>query len=240
MKNFTNWLAKRDKNLFEAISQNEYGNDNTQNKKELVVLIGPPAIGKSTFIAKKFKPDDVFIVSRDNLVDEVSNKYGLTYDDMFVLPPSNAKLNSLIDGMEKYGIVQKAPPWMKWTPVVYERVQNANSEINKLLEQRFKDSVTSGKNIVVDMTNMNTNSRRNALKHAHGLDYYRRAVVFTMQDSDLPELLRRMKTRSEKIKQQGGSKTIGEDVINKMIANFEKVSPEEGFDKIDTINTFSV
>jgi hypothetical protein len=60
-----------------------------------------------------------------------------------------------------------------------------------------------------------------------------------MEESDLPELLRRMRERSAKIKQEGGSKTIGEDVINRMITSFEKVSQSEGFDKVDTFNSFS-
>jgi predicted kinase len=109
-----------------------------------------------------------------------------------------------------------------------------------LLQKRFKDAVDSGLHIVVDMTNMTSNIRRNALKHADNHDFFRRAVVFTMEESDLPELLRRMRERSAKIKQEGGSKTIGEDVINRMITSFEKVSQSEGFDKVDTFNSFSV
>jgi hypothetical protein len=47
-----------------------------------------------------------------------------------------------------------------------------------------------------------------------------------------------MKKRSEEIRSNGGSKTIGEDVIYKMIKSFQQISPEEGFDKVDTVNTF--
>jgi hypothetical protein len=49
-----------------------------------------------------------------------------------------------------------------------------------------------------------------------------------------------MRSRSEKIKSQGGSKTIGEDIVNRMISSFQKVNPDEGFDKVDTINSFSI
>ena len=87
---------------------------------------------------------------------------------------------------------------------------------------------------------MTASVRKNALKHADGKDYFRRAVVFTMADSDLPTLLRRMEKRSEEIKKQGGSKTIGEDVIARMVSSFEKVDPSEGFDRVDTINSFLV
>jgi transcriptional regulator of met regulon len=129
---------------------------------------------------------------------------------------------------------------MKWTPVVFDRVQEANDRINNLLQKRFADAVNSDLNIVVDMTNMTASVRKNALKHADKKDYFKRAVVFTFQDSDLPELMRRMKERSDKIRKQGGSKTIGEDVVNRMIKSFEAIDPKEGFDRVDTINTFSV
>lgn len=89
------------------------------------------------------------------------------------------------------------------------------------------------------MTNMNANARKNALKYIEGKDYFKRAVVFTMQESDLPELLRRMRSRSEMIKNNGGSKTIGEDVVQRMVRSFQQISPSEGFDKVDTVNTFT-
>ena len=220
------------------ISQEEFGDENVGSKKELVVLVGPPAVGKSTYIASKFSTDDVFVVSRDDIVDQVASENDMTYDDMFQLPPKTAVPNTSVKGMEQYGVVKEAPKWMRWTDFVFDKVQAANDRINSLLQQRFRDAIDSGLNVVVDMTNMTAQIRKNALKYADGKDYFRRAVVFTMSDSDLPVLLKRMRERSEKIKQQGGSKTIGDDVINRMVSSFEKVDPAEGFDKVDTINTF--
>jgi hypothetical protein len=89
------------------------------------------------------------------------------------------------------------------------------------------------------MTNMTVGARRGALKYVQGKDFFRRAVVFTLQESDIPELIRRMKSRSEQIKANGGSKTIGKDIVARMIKSFQSVSPDEGFDKVDTFNSFS-
>lgn len=238
---FKNWIKKRDNVLYyEFISQDEFGEENVDEKKEIVVLVGPPAIGKSTYIAQKFDSDDVFIVSRDDIVDSVSSSKGFNYDEMFMLPPPESIPNTMVSGMEKYGLVKEAPSWMRWTKLIFSKVQEANEEINSKLQKRFKDAVESEKNIVVDMTNMTVNARKEAMKYAKDKDYFKRAVVFSLGESDLPELLRRMKERSAKIEAMGGKKTIGEDVIQRMIKSFEKIDPQEGFDKVDTFNSFSI
>jgi predicted kinase len=240
MSKFLNWIKNKDAILYESISQDEFGTENNEGKLELVVLIGPPAIGKSTYIAQKFAPQNVFVVNRDDIVNEVSSSMSMTYDDMFAYPPPDASLNASVQGMEQYGVVKEAPKYMRWTKYVYDKIQNANDRINEILKQKFKEAIDSGKNVVVDMTNMTYDSRKNCLNYVKNKDYFKRAVVFTMQDSDLTTLFNRMRSRSEKIKSQGGSKTIGEDIVNRMISSFQKVNPDEGFDKVDTINSFSI
>ena len=113
MKKFDEWVKIRDKKLYEDITQDEFGDENSDKKKELIVLIGPPAVGKSTYIASKFKPDDVFVVSRDDIVDQVAGENNFTYDDMFELPPPDTALRSIVVGKEKFGVVKEAPVWMK-------------------------------------------------------------------------------------------------------------------------------
>jgi len=234
---FKKWLCEGEGHPV-GIKQDEFGDHNYDNKTEIVVLVGPPAIGKSTYIKNKFPKNSVYLVSRDNIVDAVAKSLGFTYDDMFQNPPEDASIGSEVQGKERFGVVLEAPPWMTWTKTLYSNIQNANNQINKMLENDFKAAVNSGKNVVVDMTNMTANMRKKALKYVDGKDFYKRAVVFTMYESDLPELLRRMKSRSDEIKAQGGSKTVGSDVINRMIASFQQISPEEGFDKVDTVKTF--
>lgn len=233
MRNFYNWMSEK---IQEVIQQDEFGSENTSGKRELVVLVGPPAVGKSTYIARKFNPDEVIVINRDSIVDDIATENGLTYDEMFINPSADSNLG---DEHPKYGKVILAPEWMKWTRFVYEKIFNANNDVNRRLEEKFRRSVETNKNIVVDMTNMNTSSRMNSLKYVEDRDFFKRAVVFQMSDSDMPELLNRMRRRAQQIKDAGGSKTIGEDVISRMIASFQKVSPEEGFDKVETLNSFT-
>lgn len=195
------------KKWIESIEQKPFGEDNAEGKPELVVLIGPPAIGKSTFIKKNFHPGSTVVVSRDDIVNQVADENGMTYDDMFIKNP---------------------------------KTDAANKEVNRRLADHFAKAVRSGKNVVVDMTNMNANSRRNAMSKIAGMErnFFKRAVVFTMKDTDLPALLARMEARATQIKNAGGSKTIGKDVIMRMIQSFQQVNPDEGFDRVDTVNSF--
>jgi len=229
--NFKGWLK-------ENVEQEEFGVENHSKKKELVVLVGPPAVGKSTFVQSKFPKGSVYLVSRDDIVDEVARSFGMTYDDMWELPGPDSKIGETVPGKEQYGIVEAAPPWMKWSTKVYSNVLKANYLINSELENRFTQGIESGLNVVADMTHMTPFDRQRALKHVKGKDFFKRAVVFTLKDSDVPTLLSRMRKRSDAIKSMGGSKTIGDDVVYRSIKNFQRVTPEEGFDRVETIYTF--
>lgn len=55
------------------------------SKPKLFFLIGPPAVGKSTWI-KTNAPKDAVIVNRDEMVETIAGKAGLTYDDMYARP----------------------------------------------------------------------------------------------------------------------------------------------------------
>jgi predicted kinase len=224
MKNFKKFIN-------EMITQTPFGTEN-DGKKELVVLVGPPAVGKSTWIASKFPKGSVIVVNRDNIVEEVARNNGWTYDDMFLAPPN---LNPDPAMEAKFG---KAIPNRGYTPFAYEKIVEANKEVNQILANHFEQAVSSGKNIVVDMTNMTAGVRRNVLVKVPKGEYFKRAVVFTMKESDLPTLFDRMQRRSDEIKAKGGSKTVGKDVVMRMAKSFQQVSPEEGFDKVDTVDSF--
>src|SRR5574343_27366 len=99
-------------------------------KRIIYVLIGPPAIGKSTWISKyATTPDDVVIISNDKVVEEVAQSLGRSYGDMFVTPPHSLEIGYFD---EKYGEVILPPPYMSWAKSLFSKVTEAKKKVNEL------------------------------------------------------------------------------------------------------------
>lgn len=201
-------------------------------KKKIYVLVGPPSVGKSTWIKETFKNVNPYIINRDDLAEKVAQEYGWTYDDMFITPPSDCNEG---DKSDKYGEVVKAPSYMNWPGApkfVYDKVVEANGKVQNLFTERVKSAIGKD-NIVVDMTNMNTGARKGALKAIEGKEdeYHKVAVVFNFKGAE--DIIKKVaQKRAEDAKKMGKSKTISSEVIDRMIKNYQEVSPEEGFDEI--------
>jgi predicted kinase len=153
----------------------------------VLLLIGPPLSGKSTWIKNNFEPDTVTIISRDDLVIEVWGENN--YDEAF------------------RNVDQK--------------------KVNYLLDSKMKEAAESGDNVIVDMTNMTSKRRRTTLEYFSD-DYQKVAVIFPILDWD--EYWRRNdKRKSEE------NKSIPDHVIKNMIASYQPIKKEEGFDKVISI-----
>jgi len=200
--------------------------------KKIYVLVGPPSVGKSTWIKKTFSDVKSYVINRDELVEEVAEEYGWTYDDMFMAPPQESVEGDVSD---KYGKVVPAPSYMNWPgapKVVYDKVIEANSKVQDLFNKKVAGAKGED-NIVVDMTNMSAGARKGALKPIEGSqsDYEKIAVVFNFKGAE--EIIKKVaQKRAEEAKKIGKSKTISSDVFDRMFKNYQEVSPEEGFDKV--------
>ena len=200
------------------------------SKRKIFVLVGPPSIGKSTWISKTFSDIDPYIISRDDVVDSVASSYGWTYDDMFVAPPKDAVLG---DEDKKYGEVVQSPSYMTWQPLSYSNVLDANGDIQNQFSGRVSEAANSGLDIVVDMTNMNARARQGALAAIKGreAEFEKIAVVFPFQGAE--DVVKRVAAkRAADTKARGGSKTIPPAAMDRMMSSFENVTSGEGFDKV--------
>lgn len=52
-----------------------YNLQEEKTEKKIYVLVGPPSVGKSTWIKNTFKSEP-YIISRDNIVDQVADELG--------------------------------------------------------------------------------------------------------------------------------------------------------------------
>jgi len=77
-------------------------------KKKLFVLIGPPGVGKSTWIKNNVQFNSSTVISRDAIVDRVAEENGLTYNDMWKNDPKIEELNKRISNMLQRNIEEAA------------------------------------------------------------------------------------------------------------------------------------
>lgn len=210
---------------------NRFVNEAVEGRKKIFVLVGPPSVGKSHWIKETFE-DDIYIINRDDIVNNVADSMGWTYDDLFVPPPKGAQEG---DVDEKYGSVVKSPAYMTWQPLSYDKVAAANAKVHKLFTKRVSGAQPSGQNIIVDMTNMNVAARARALQMIDDTVYKKVAVVFKFEGTE--EIIKKIAAkRAAEERAEGRSKTIPPEVFDRMFKAFQEVSSEEGFDEVVSVD----
>jgi len=217
------------KESIQRIFESDYDDE---EKRKMIVLVGPPSVGKSTWIQSNFP--NAYIINRDDIVEKVAASYGWTYDDMFATPPADAQIG---DSDEKFGNVVAAPSWMNWAKTIFDKVQEANGKVQQLMNSRVSGAHTSGEDVVVDMTNMNAGSRKSAMKAIEGNegDYHKVAVDFKFKGAE--DVIKKMaEKRAEAAQRMGKSKTIPPAAFDRMFSSYEEPTTAEGFDEILSVD----
>lgn len=200
-----------------------------EGKRTMWVLIGPPAVGKSTWTRENVS-DDAHIISRDSIVEKVAEDMGWTYNDMFRPPPAHLRLG---DRDERFGKVVPSPPWMKGQKYSWSKVLEANNLVKRLMDKQVKTARESGKDIVVDMTNLSRGARAGVLRWIKGLesDFNKVAVNFPFQGYE--DVIRSIsEMRAKKLQEEGKTKDIPKQVMDQMFNRWQEPSLDEGFDNI--------
>jgi predicted kinase len=200
----------------------------------IFILVGPPSVGKSTWIKNYFNKNKPYIISRDDIVDNIAESYGFTYDELFKSPNEN-----IDDVHPKYGKVITSPSWM-YTKLSYEKIANANKEVNDELESRILNAKNEN-NVVVDMTNMGVKPRKSILNKLTPIlpNHKKIAVVFNFKGGE--DMIKKMaQKRADDYKLIGKSKTIPTHVFDSMFKNYQDVSNDEGFDEIMHVDNIPI
>jgi len=196
--------------------------------KTLYVLIGPPAVGKSTWI-RHYVPT-AKVLSRDDVVERIAKANDMTYDDAYVSPDQTLEMGSTVPGMERFGHI--VPSILSWREKDFSVPQSIQVRATDELAQAAKAYANGSDDVVIDMTNMNKENRALFMPH-FGTDFRKVAVVFNFHSDELLSAIKqRAKQRSEEIARQGGSKTISGEIIDRMVTSYEAPEVSEGFDQI--------
>ena len=214
--------------------------DFTPTATDLFVLIGPPSIGKSTWISENIP--DAYIISSDEVTEAVAAKNKMSYDDMFQYPQQptlrSGEPNPNYNPDEvhpRFGkVVDQGLAWKTWAPKAYERVNAAEMEAAEKLEQVKQDAKLSGKPIVVDMTNMNAGSRKriiDEMTRLTGMELRTIGVVFEFEGAE--EDIKDTAASRNVLKQMSGHgpKTIPPAAFDRMMGGYQAPTEDE-FDKL--------
>jgi len=206
-----------------------------KNKPKFILLVGPPASGKSTYIRRVLSKElnnDFVVIERDSIVSEIAAKFDMTYDDTFIAPSKDIPEDFV---HPKYGKVVGSPKGVIWSPKSYEVISKINAKIFREFSKRLKEAIENKQNIIMDLTNMNHKTRKGILKFIKDKkdDFFKIAIVFNNGGKGLEDLLFKVaKRRQKQIEKEGGKKTIRKDVFKRMIDNYLEPTKEEGFDEI--------
>lgn len=204
--------------------------------KTLFVLIGPPAVGKTTWVQEN--APDATVVNRDDIVEATAAKHGLSYDEAFVAPPQDAVIGSIVAGQEKFGSVITSD--LSWRELDFSLPQTIHREASEKLAATLAVLALGDRDVVLDMTSMNVANRALYIQH-FGDDFHKVAVLFDFQEeSSIAAIKQRAARRQEELKKQGRSKSISPEVIDRMISSYEPPSSNEGFAEIVAYDILSI
>lgn len=214
-------------------------------KKEIYVLIGPAAIGKSTYTKNAgFPQEKLKIINRDDVVARVSERYGLGFDDMYHFPPHDAVPGTFIEGKESYGKVIVSPKVViHLHPFSYQYLDSVNAEINYGFYNEFQSAIRRPEinHIVIDRVHMRSYERKVYFEYLEPFrqKYVVTAVLFNFQDPDALDVIEQVSAlRTKAIAESGGKiRTVSRKVQENMIKFYEEPTKEEGFDSILKVDT---
>lgn len=189
-------------------------NEAEKEQKNFYILVGPPAVGKSTWIKKNFvdKGKDFEVISNDDIIEKIIYpKYGLTAKDIWLKDPNKS-----------------------------EKAIEAFKEVRKLIADRIKEVITKRpSNIIIDGINATKRSRAESLRIANMVPEYKKIAVKFEFAGHEDKVLQADITRA---KERHGERTpMKPEEIRAKMASITADPPTtaEGFDEVVSYNRFT-
>jgi len=210
---------------------------NEEVRQKIFFLIGPPSVGKSTWIEKEVPKHGIvepYVVSMDEVTDRIGDKYGMDYDDMFEKPiqPGQPGYTDNQYSDEFGEMIDQPLEWKTWEPKVWSKVAQAQAEGMAEHDRIVRGAASSGRSVVVDMTNMNKGGRQRLLGQLNAPNHELVAVVFGWGD-DVERLKSIAAERATKrFEETGRKKTIPPEAFDRMVGGYEPPTEDEGWDEV--------
>lgn len=229
------------------------------DKKEFILLVGPPGMGKSFYTNKLEKKYD--ILNRDDIVIEVFEREGLTYRDAFSRPnmvlDKNTRTYFVPEEFEYYyedgrkyllhyeflGEIIELPEksfMRRGSDEGFKKIVDLNNEVEETFINRLEKSIKELHNIIIDMTNITKILRRttiNTLKDKKS-KYKVIAVIFNKGGKDIEDLMIGVnRKRDLDLTKKRREKELSDDLLKTFIKNYENPEIEEGIDEIVHVDT---
>ena len=113
--------------------------------KNLYILVGPPGSGKTTWIEKQFY-DGCFIVSTDNIIQDLAEADGKTYDEVFRTNIKAADttmwkdFDSLVEGGYSPIVVDRTNMSVKSRAKFIDRLKGSDYKIHAVVFPKPEDT----------------------------------------------------------------------------------------------------
>jgi hypothetical protein len=212
-------------------------------EQEIYYLIGPPAIGKSTYIDtiidSSFPDKSVLLGPKKQNENEYVNQYDIP--PLLVINRDNI--------VDRIGEIQE--PKLSYNDMFLESNKDKQAIVNTLLQNEKKkislldkDGLPIYKVVIIDMTNMYQRARilptNNNSKIQKKYKIKKIAIKFNWDIPNTKEVLYQlMDLRDKFIKEQDPSKnkTIPREAINRMVDTYQEINEVDEFDEIRYIDT---
>lgn len=198
---------------------------------QLYVLIGPPAVGKSTWIKNTPHLQSYTVISHDDIVDrciaqynsQTSDERKLVYSDYRKVPSASEAVGTVDP---KYGTVIEVGVKKR---KMYEIINELKENVNQAFDSTWETAYKKNDNVIIDMVNMDNFAREKWIRRfSH---YYKTAVDF---EFDIDQILINAHER-----EINTGKSIPDSSIKYIASLYQEPTKDEGFDNILKIPAFN-
>jgi predicted double-glycine peptidase len=226
---FYKWLFEAKKNV-------------RNTTKNFYVLVGPPAVGKTSWIDQFVKKagETFTIISRDQIIeDQIFPKYKLANKELYtVVPPKDSVVGETVKGFEKYGKVIEDRKGRK----AYKNILEANEEVEKQIKKQTAAAFsTKPQNIIIDAINGTDTERKRAISLVTNHPEYKKIAVYFEFEPYKKEIEARAQERAKGMQKQLGAsfaRSVSKEDYSKIFPRITKPHSSEGFDEIQSYDSF--